>query len=181
MMHQDSSEPTGVSDDSSRGGSAVARARDRKAHAAIQLRKAGADWAEVAEVIGYPTPRAALVAVENSLEKELKTEEGQKFMRTLAGQRLDRLLRSVWSKAVNPEHPDHLPAVDRARQIIDRHARLYGLDAPAEYVVHSPTQVELEKWVTRVVTASVPVLEEADIFEAEVINVEDEPDAASAQ
>lgn len=169
MQEQNSNHPTGVSTAGGdrREGAGIVRARDRKANAAIQLRKAGADWDEVAQVVGYPTARAALVAVERALEKELKTEEGQKFMRTLAGQRLERLLRGVWPKAINPDHPDHLPAVDRARQIVDRHAKLYGLDAPTEYVVHSPTQAELEKWVSVVISKSVPTLDEDDIFEAE--------------
>lgn len=165
MITQDSSHPTGVRDDSPNGGSEVARARDRKANASIQLRKAGASWEEVAEVVGYPTARAALVAVERALEKELKTQESQTFMRQLAGQRLDRLLRGVWPKAINPDHPEHLAALDRARQLVAQHSKLYGLDAPSEMIVHSPTQQELEKWVSTVVQASAPQLDEYDIFD----------------
>lgn len=172
MLEQNSEDPTGISHNTPRGDSGVARARDRKASAAIQLRKAGASWEEVAEVIGFPTARAALVATERALERELKTEESQKYMRTLAGQRLERLLRGVWAKAINDEHPEHLAAVDRARQIIDRHSKLYGLDAPTEFVVHSPTQAELERWVSTVIATQQPALEEADIFDADIL----EPD-----
>jgi hypothetical protein len=178
---QDPTHPTGVSDDSPKGGSAVARARDRKANAAIQMRLAGATWDEVAEVVGYPSARTAIVATEKALEKELRTEESQKMMRSLVGKRLERLLRSVWTKAINSEHPEHLQAVDRARQLIDRHAKLYGLDAPTEFVVSSPSASELEKWVSTVLKESRPALPEADIFDVEVVEDEEEPDAVQAR
>lgn len=179
-VSQDSTHPTGVSDTSPRGGSEVARARDRKANAAIQLRIAGASWDEIAQSLGFPTPRAALVATERALEKELKSEESQTAMRSMAGKRLERLLRGVWTKAIDPQHPEHLVAVDKARQLIDRHAKLYGLDAPTEFVVNNPAQAELEKWVATVISESRPALEEADIFDAEVLEGGEDDDAVSS-
>jgi hypothetical protein len=181
MLRQDSTDPTGIADDSPRGSSAVARARDRKANAAIQLRIAGADWNEIAQALGYPTARAALVATERALEKELHTEESQKAMRAMSGKRLERLLRGVWTKAIDPAHPEHLLAVDKARQLIDRHAKLYGLDAPTEFVVSNPAQQELEKWVASVISTQRPALEEADIFDAEIVEDEESSDAVPTE
>lgn len=169
MHFHDSSEESGIRDESPRGDGTVARARDRKANAALQMRIAGASWEDIAEVIGYPTPRAALVSTERALERELKTEESQKHMRSMAGKRLDRLLRGVWPKAINDDHPEHLMAVDRARLLIDRHAKLYGLDAPTEFVVTNPSQSELERWVSEVISVSSPGMQEADIFDADVL------------
>lgn len=174
-MHQDSTDPTGVADDSPRGGSEVTRARDRKANAALQMKLAGASWDEIAEVIGYPTARQALVATERALEKELHTEQSQKQLRGLAGKRLERLLRSVWSKAIDPANPEHLQALARAREIIDRHAKLYGLDAPTEFVVSSPTQSQLEKWVSAVMQERQPQIAEVDIFDVEVTDEDVQP------
>lgn len=176
MHTQDPNDPSGVSDDSPKGGSGVARARNRKANAAIQLRIAGASWAEVAEALGYPTPRAALVATERALENELRTEENKANMRSMAGKRLERMLRGVWSKAIDPDNPEHLLAVDKARLIIDRHAKLYGLDAPTEVVVTNPAQQELEQWVSEVIKSKAPQLDEADIFDAEWTEDENPPD-----
>jgi hypothetical protein len=167
MHHQDPTDPTGVSGDGPRDNTNIVRARNRKANAAVQLRIAGASWAEIAETLGYPTPRAALVATEKALEKEMKTEESQTHMRSLAGKRLERVLRSVWAKAIDPSHPEHLLAVDRVRLLIDRHAKLYGLDAPQQFVVNSPTQIELEQWVATVVQQGRPALEEGDIFDVD--------------
>lgn len=163
-LRQDPTDPTGVADETPRGNSEVARARNRKANAAVQMRTAGASWEEIADVLGYPTGNHALVATERALEKEMRTPESQEQLRQLAGARLERLLRSVWARAINPEDPDHLAAVNTAKGLVDRHAKLYGLDAPTQYVVTSPTQQELEAWVTRVSSASIPELPEADIF-----------------
>jgi hypothetical protein len=140
------------------------RARERKANAAVELRLAGATWDQIALTVGYPTAREALVAVERALEKHLGEQDREK-LRDLAGFRLERLLRSVWGKAIDPDHPEHLTAATKAREIIDRHARLYGLDAPTEVVVHSPTQQEIERWVSQVVSHSLPEVEEYDIID----------------
>lgn len=181
MRRQDSTHPTGVSTDEGRdqrggtGRSTVSAARARKANAAVQLRLAGATWEEIALALGYPTPRQALVATEKALEKQLDSDVDREKMRKLAGQRLERLLRSVWGKAVDENHPDHLLAATKAREIIDRHAKLFGLDAPTEVVVHSPTQQELESWVLKVVNLGAPSAEPYDIF-GEVVEAEIVPE-----
>jgi hypothetical protein len=172
-MQQDSSDPTGVKDTHQRadgapvGSKEVIRARERKANSAIALRRHGASWDEIAEVLGYPTGRMALVAVERALEKELQTEESKKFMRKMAGERLDRMLRAVYPKAIDEDHPEQFAAVDRARALIGDHRKLFGLDAPTEMVVHNPNQSEIEKWVSQVLEAQSPPVQEADIFDVE--------------
>jgi len=72
-----------------------------------------------------------------------------------------------------------MSAVQRARELIDRHAKLFGLDAPTEIVVHNPTKTELESWVLKVMAAGVPQVEEEDIFDVEVVT-DDQPPAISA-
>lgn len=172
MQQQDSSDPTGVSGD--RDSKQLKRARERKQNAALQMKIAGATWQEIAEVMGYPTARQALVAVEKALETQLKSENNQAKMRTLAGQRLERLLRSAWPKAINPEHPEHLVALTKVREVLRDHVTLYGLAAPSEVVVHSPTATEIERWVAQVVSASAPQIAEYDIFEGELVEPDDE-------
>jgi hypothetical protein len=125
---QDPTHPTGVADDSPRGSSAAVRARERKANSALQLKIAGASWEEIAEILGYPSGQHAQTATEGALERDLKSDESRKHLRGLNAKRLEKLLRSVWPKATDPQHPEHLAAI-----------------------------------------ASAPELEEADIFDAEVI------------
>jgi len=176
MQSQDSNDPTGVNGPpggQQTPGNNLARARARKANAAIQLALAGATWDEIALSLGYPTARTARVAVERALEKQLANEDDRAKMRKLADARLNRLLRSAWPQAIDPEHPEHLLALTKCRELIADHRKLWGLDAPTEVVVHTPTQSELEAWVARVVAETTPMVEEADIFDAEI--VEDPP------
>lgn len=181
MQRQDSTDPTGVSRDAPTGSSALARARNRKAASALQMALAGTEWEDIAIVLGYPTARHAKIAVERALEAELH-ESSREKLRQMAGQRLQRLLRGVWPKAINEDHPDQMLAVLRAQGIISDYVKLYGLAAPTEMVIHSPTTVELERWVSTAVRNKVPQLEEADIFDVEVVEgEEEEPDALPSE
>lgn len=174
-MQQDSNDPTGVS--GKEGSPGLIRARERKANAATELRLSGAEWSDIAQILGYPTARAAQVAYEKAQEASVFTEESQQSLRNLAGRRLERLLRSAWVKAVDPKNPEHLQAISKAVVILDRHARLYGYDAPQELVVHSPTAQELEAWVSRVTQVEVPELEQGSIFEADIVEDDDDQSA----
>lgn len=176
MQEQNSSDPTGVAHVGGQDKSGIARARQRKANAAVQMRLAGATWEEIARTLGFPTARQALVAVEKALERQLHTGDRDQ-MRKLAGARLERLLLSVWPKAIDSSNPEHLLAVTKAREIVDRHSKLFGLDAPTEIVVHNPTMNELERWVSRVAELRMPTVEEYDILEGDI--VDEEPRAIS--
>jgi len=174
---QDSSHPTGVVDlrGDIKGGDKgrVLRERNRKADAALSLSMSGASWAEIAQTLGYPTPRQAKLAVERALVRQLATEDDKVKMRAMAGARLDRLLRGVWTKAIDPDNPEQMIAQSRARELISDHNKLFGLNAPTEMVVHTPTQSELEDWVLRMTATMVPLVEEDDIYDAEIVEETD--------
>jgi hypothetical protein len=172
-MHQDPADPTGVASTGTgrarRGGAALAGARRRKADAALKLRTEGESWDAIARTLGYASPRNALVAVERQLAGTL-TEQDKAHGRALMTRRLDRLLNAVWFKAADPADPEQLAAVGRAREIITDIVKLNGYAAPAELVVHSPSELELAAWVAAVAAGSLPKVTEADIFDAEVID-----------
>lgn len=171
MIEQSPEDPSGVRADLNSTESA-GRARMRKATAGIQMRLAGATWAEIALACGYSTPRTALVAVEKALAKEL-TSADRAQLRQVASLRLDRLLRSVWPKAVDPENPEHLLAVTKAREVIASFTKLHGLDAPSEVIVHSPTADAIEQWVARAVSLGLPEVDEDDVID---VDFETDPD-----
>jgi hypothetical protein len=168
MQRQDPSHPTGVSDDSPRGNATLARARNRKANAALELKIDGATWEEIAQVLGYPTPRAAKVAVELTLEKQLDIQDRVK-LREIASRRLEVLLATVWRKATDPDHPEHLLAVSKARELVGDHRKLFGLDSPTEIVMHNPTEEALRAWVASVASQALPPVAEYDIINGEVL------------
>lgn len=180
MIQQDSSDPTGVTTTSPRGDSAVVVARDRKADAALAMRQKLMDWDEIAQVLGYPTGRACLVATEKALQRELKNPETQELMRRLASDRYDKLLKSIWKRATNGEDPDHLAYVQAARGVMSDHRQLHGYDAPKQYVVSSPTSAQLEQWVAGVSASEDIEIEEGDIFETETpIQSTESPETAA--
>lgn len=151
----------------------------RKAISALSLRVAGATLEDICAVVGFASPEEAGRAIDKALKEELRSDpKSRDRMRSLANQRLERLLRGVWHKAVDPKNPEHLAAVGKAKELIDRHIKLYGLDAPTEMVVHNPDSGEIEQWVMSIMAEANKELVEADILEGEVI--EDEGDAVRA-
>lgn len=182
---QDPTHPTGVATTGDAHEAEAKTARQRKEDAALALRmgdkeatttelRLGAyEWDDIARILGYPSPRAAQVAYEKALQRNLHDDDRSTAkMRDLAGRRFERLMRAVWSKALDPDHPEQMAAQDRARAAIIEHARLYGLHAPTEMVVSTPTDNELQNYVSRVVSVANAQLEEDDILDADV--VEDE-------
>lgn len=174
-LSQNSNNPTGVDDTSPEGSSGATRARLRKAHAALQMRKEFRTWDDIAAALGYPTPRAAIVATELALERELYTVESAEFMRKMAGERYDALLATVWPAATNPNDPNHLAYIDRARQLMAAHAENHGYTAPKRSPVASPVTAQIESWVSQVLQLQTPEVAEADILDAEVISDTDDP------
>jgi hypothetical protein len=169
-IEQDSTHPTGVVETREPGGgpsTAVQAARLRKAHAALAMKKDMATWDEIAEALGYPTGRAALVATELALQHELKTAEGAAFMRRVASERYDKLLKSVWKTANDETSPEHLPYLDRARLLMRDHIDLMGYSMPKQQIVVTPTTRQLEAWVAQAASQDTKDLEEADIFDVD--------------
>lgn len=168
-LMQDKSDPTGVIDTSERGSSAGVRARERKAHAALELKKAGESWDTIAEVLGFPTARAALVAVEKTLESGIMSPESQEFMRRLAGSRLEEWLFALRDKTRDGEHPDQLAAIAKSREVLETHMKLFGYAAPAEVAIYNPLESEVTEFVAAITRAKEggKKLIESDIFETE--------------
>lgn len=144
--------------------------------AAVALRVHGADYSEIARICGYADVPRARQAVERGLGSTV-SDDDKKVRRTLESRRLERVIRSLMPKAVDPDDPEHLGYARTTLLYIDRHIRLWGLDAPAEMVMYTPTAKEVEDWLAgkrRAIEGHLP--EEADIVEGEVID-DDDPDA----
>jgi hypothetical protein len=147
----------------------------KSAAAAVALRLAGASYSEIAEALGFDSEARARQAVEKDLAARAADADPEKreLLRAQSSARLERLLRGVWTKATNPNDPEHLPAVSKALSIIDRHTRLYGLDAPTEVTVHTPTASEIEAWLTEAMShTSAEWTSEPDVIviEGEIIS-----------
>lgn len=153
-------------------GSKVVPTTGRTPRAAVALRLAGAPYADIADTLGYADANEARQAVELELAASSTDVEARDKLRMESAARLERLMRGVWAKAVDPSDPEHLPAVRVALTLVDRHIRLLGLDAPTEVVVHTPTTAEIDAWVAMMLRqrAGGEVIE-GEVLEEQVLEV----------
>jgi hypothetical protein len=98
-------------------------ARERRRRA-VELRLAGASYAQIAERLDYADASGPFRAVARSLSLGEGTADQ---LRELELARLDRLQEGVWPKAV----AGRLQAVDAVLAIMRRRSRLLGLGRPA--------------------------------------------------
>lgn len=147
---------------------------------ALELRKAGATYEMIAQQLGYASKSSAFTAVSRLMNKSRR--EGGKEAFEMELRRLDDLLMSVWPAARQGE----LSAIDRALRIMERRAKLMGLDAPEksqqqiqqiirvqyEDVQYAPTEFEPDVEIPQLTTDNY-TLEDEDTIEEEGAEEED--------
>lgn len=102
---------------------------ERKAEA-LALRKQGYDYATIGRTLEPPcTPQNAHKLVASAL-RELVPDQAAE-LREMMGARLDDLLIGVWDRALKGD----TFAIGDAMKIMERQARLQGLDAPQKQEV----------------------------------------------
>ncbi len=102
---------------------------------ALELRKAGVPYAKIAEALGYAHASGAHKAVASALKKTL--QEPADDLRKLELERLDAMLFAIWPSVTKGIQP----AIDRALRIMERRAKLLGLDAPVKQAVGQDADV----------------------------------------
>lgn len=94
------------------------------AEAALNLRKSGVTYTEIGRRLGI-SQSAAYQAVARELDRINRSiAESAEQLRRLELERLDQLQVTLWMQAMN----GHMGAVDRIIRIMERRARLAGLD-----------------------------------------------------
>lgn len=91
---------------------------------ALKRRMSGNTYESIAKELGYATAGGAHKAVMAALKKTL--QEPSDEMRALEVGRLDELLVTHWPNRKQPQ------ITDRILRIMERRAKLLGLDAPAK-------------------------------------------------
>ena len=101
---------------------------------ALDLRRSGLSFEQIGERLGI-TRQAAYKHVSKALDKlaEESSDSADK-LRALELERLDKLLLGCYADAATGD----LRAVDRALRIIERRAKLLGLDAPSKIASTTP-------------------------------------------
>lgn len=96
-----------------------------KERRALELRKGGATYNRIAQALGYSDEGGAAKAVKRALADTLQEPAAE--IRRLEAERLDAMQSALWPAALSGKWP----AVDRCLAIMERRARLLGLDTPA--------------------------------------------------
>jgi len=99
---------------------------------ALEMRIEGAAYEEIRAELGYRSRSGAHKAVMSALRKMLR--EPADTVRELELQRLDRILRPMMQLAITGD----AAAVDRVLKVMDRRAKLLGLDAPTKSALTDP-------------------------------------------
>ena len=143
-----------------------------KAEAAVTLAMYGASPTDIAKTLHYSSPYRARMAVERALASAANSPDDKEKVRKLVDKRLNRLLSSVMSKAIDPTDPQHLAYNARALAIVDRQAKLHGVDA-ATQIQFSASDQYIEEFVNSIrpladanmLAIEADILEEGEIVE----------------
>lgn len=113
---------------------------------ALDLRLTGATLAEIAE-----TNECSIATVHQDIRKCLSDipKSSADELRKQEVARLDKLQQACWQDAI---HGD-LAAIDRALKVIDRRAKMLGLDAPQQVEV-TGVDVDLDATVARIMAVA---------------------------
>lgn len=104
----------------------------------VRLRRTGWSVEHIAKVVQVPIEK-----VEDFIKDHIATynPETAEQLRTLEGQRLDRLQRAVWARAMEGD----LKAVDRVLRIINTRCELFGINKPVTQNVNITGKIEHKK------------------------------------
>jgi len=106
----------------------------QQAAKAISLRMAGASYEAIAKELGYNSLQAAHAAVMRTLDRTL--EEPAEQYRKIMIARLNRMLQSLWKKAIVDRD---LQAHDRVLRIIQQLSKITGLDMTPQFALQADT------------------------------------------
>jgi hypothetical protein len=110
-----------------------------RARQALELRKAGVQYADIAATLKFASASGAYRAVSRALAR--LTAEPAAELRKMELLRLDRMLQAIW----DPVLKGNQGAIDRALKICERRAKLLGLDAPQKIQEAVPDEFGLSQ------------------------------------
>jgi hypothetical protein len=153
-------------------------ARQREAQA-LELRQAGVSLERIAQIIGVHDASGAFKIIMRGLNR--LTQEPAENLRKLEGERLDRLQRAMWSKALAGNHL----AVDRCLAIMERRARLLGLDAPIRIKQETISEEDLDRAIQNMIREAEHLeaarqaleVEDDDVVDAVLVDPLDKPES----
>lgn len=114
---------------------------------ALQLRLEGMTYAEIAERMGKSVSTVHGYVADSLAEV---TKDVSEQLRDVEAARLDALQHAIWERAIDGD----LSAMDRVIKIVDRRARLLGLDAPQQVAVNNGVGVDIDGTVDKLIAVA---------------------------
>lgn len=100
----------------------------QRQQAALEFRRAGLGYVEIGNQLGIGKSQAHRLVTEALKEAAAQVVEDADVLRAEEVSRLDGMLRGLWQDA----RKGNVGAVDRVLKIMERRAKLLGLDAPVK-------------------------------------------------
>lgn len=119
---------------SNRTSAAKARALDNQIKA-LELRRMGKGYIEIAAALGISKSKAHRLVSSGLQDARAQVSADSAELRAEEVSRLDAMLAGLWPDARRGSHG----AVDRVIKIMERRAKLLGLDAPIKHSATDPT------------------------------------------
>lgn len=110
---------------------AVSAQRRQKA---LEFRRAGLSYERIGEQLQISKTQAYRLVTQALTEIARQTQDEAALVRVLELERLDRLLLGLWTKAT----AGHVASVEKVLKIMERRARLMGLDMPTKIAPTDP-------------------------------------------
>lgn len=107
---------------------------------ALEYRKAGMTYDEIGRRLGFSTQRAGKIVNEELKRINKKSAEDAQEITTLEMLRLDAMLQGIWKSATEE---GSLGAVDRVLAIMNRRAKMLGLDEVSKSTVTALQNINL--------------------------------------
>lgn len=113
----------------------------------LELKRSGATWDAIAEVVGYANGSGAFKAYKRAMVRTLQQPADE--LRDAEVDRLDRLQRAYWFEAIGDrDNPPQHKSAELILKIINIRADLLGLKAPtkiqAEVVSYDASGIEAD-------------------------------------
>ena len=126
------------------------KAADRR-DMALELAIAGLNYNQIGDKLGCSRQRAFQIVHEELARLAEQTRGKTEIYRRRQLERLDTMLKGVWDQATAGD----LQAIDRVAKLLDREAKLLGLDKPAQHSFTDSEGATLQPTVIEIVTACV--------------------------
>ncbi|MDV7099700.1 hypothetical protein R4227_06030 [Gordonia amicalis] len=128
-----------------------ARIADREAKA-LDLFLTGATYAQVATHAGYSDPSNARRAVHRAAaRRQQERDELADVALTVMLDQLDMILRAHITTALDRKNPDQYKATEQVLRVLDRKAKLQGINAPVQVEATVRVKDELDDEIATLV------------------------------